>query len=254
MGESFKAVCSLLMIIALIVTVLFWFEDRPDRTTWIVRFTAPLIGLMILAIVLKVHFRKDREPDYLRTIFGNYFNRGGFCFAMTASAQDGICHLHAHFQNQHERPCVGRIALRPSRGFFLTRAKIDAIMFEVPCEGGAFGVVTLPIPLPRAVLGTEQSFDVAAWVSYPKGRGRRLRFRDGILVRGNTEMGVAATTGLILAGALAGMIVIPSSPAKMTIQLPDEAVDELSPSCEPQTRVHWRLGDPPLENLKPSSA
>lgn len=252
MGESFKAVCSLLLIITLIVTILLWFEDRPDRTTWIIRFAAPAIGLLILAILLKVHFRKDCEPDYLRMAFGNYFNRDGFCFAITASTLNGVCQLHTHFQNQHERPCVGRIALRPSRGFFLTRAKIAAIMFEVQCEGGAFGVATLPIPLPHEVLGSAQSFDVAAWVSYPQGRGRRLRFRDGILVRGNTEMGVAVSTGLIVAGALAGMIVMPSSPAKMTIQLPDEAAEELPPGCEPLTRMLWKLGDPPLEEFKPA--
>jgi hypothetical protein len=127
----------------------------------------------------------------------------------------------------------------------LTRAKLDAIAFEIPCDGGAFGVVSIPVPLPRNVQGRRQAFDVGASVDYPEGRGRRLRFRDGIFLRANSQFRDSFRTGVTLLGTLAGGVVL-SSPAKITLDLPTDVAEETPADAEPQRQVLWKPGDSPL--------
>ena len=247
MGESIKAICSLVMIIALIVAALAWFDDRPNQTLWILRVSAPLVVGLSLAAILKLHFRRDIAHDYLQDAFGTYFNRDGFCFAFAVDVMDGVCQFHAYYQNQYDRPCVGRIALRPARGFFLTRAQVETITFEVPCEPAGFGVVTLPIPLPRVVQGRMQSFEIGASVEYPQGKGQRLRFRDGVFLRTNTKFDNSFGTALTVVSALTGQIEL-STPATATIALPTDVAEMLPDNSQPRMKTLWKLGEPPIES------
>jgi hypothetical protein len=245
MRESIKAVCTLLFMIAACVAGVMWFEDRPNQTTWWLRIGSTALALLSVGVLLKLHFRADAAPDYLRQVAGNYFNRGGFCFAFTTSLRDGICYLEAYFQNQQDQPCVGRIALRPARGFFLGRAKIDTITFEVHSEPAGFGVSRIPVPLTKEVQGKRQSFEVGASVHYPQGKGRKLRFRDGIFLRANSQFGNSFATALTVAGALGGSIVL-TKPATTTIVLPTGVAEELPANAKPEIFTLWKLGDPPL--------
>lgn len=244
MVESVKALLSLFMIVAGMTAALAWFEDQPDQTTWILRISGPLVALLTLTVLLGLHFRRDVVPDYLQKAMGGYFNRDGFCFAFATDVVDGVCQLHTYFQNQYERPCVGRIALRPARGFF-SRASIDTIIFEIPCEAAGFGVVTLPIGLPREVQGKRQSFEVGASVEYPDGRGQRLRFRDGVFLRANEKFGDSFSNILAVAGAVGGAIVL-TTPAKVTMTLPANVADTLPIDVETRMQTHWKLNDAPL--------
>ena len=246
MGESTKAICSIFMIIGLVVAALAWFDDRPNQTLWIFRVSAPLVVGLSLAAILKLHFRRDTAHDYLQDAFGGYFNRDGFCFAFATDVIDGICQFHAYYQNQYERPCVGRIALRPARGFFLTRAKVETITFEVPCEAAGFGVVTLQIPLPHVVQGKMQSFEIGASVEYPQGKGQRLRFRDGVFLRTNTKFDNSFGTALTVVSALTGQIEL-STPATATIALPTDVAEMLPDNSQPRMKTLWKLGEPPIE-------
>ncbi|MDB5335301.1 MAG: GTP-binding protein LepA [Planctomycetaceae bacterium] len=245
MSESIKAICGLFIIVAGIVALFVWTDDRPDQTTWILRGSTIVVTALSLAVILRLHFRRDLARDYLQEITGGYFNRDGFCFVFGAEAVDGVCQFHAYYQNQYERPFVGRIALRPARGFFLTRAKIDTITFEIACDAAAYGVATLPIPLPREIQGKPQSFEVGASVNYPQGKGKRLRFRDGVFLRTNTNFGNSFGTALKVAGALGGAIVL-SSPATATVLLPTDVAEELPSNSESNTTQIWKLGDPPV--------
>lgn len=245
MGESIKALCSLFMIVAAIVAAVAWFDEQPNQTTWIVRVSSPLVAVLSLAALLKLHLRRDAARDYLQDTTGGYFNRDGFCFAFATEVKDGVCQFQAYYQNQYERPCVGRIALRPARGFFLTRAEIDTITFQIACDAAAFGVATLPIPLPREIQGKRQSFEVGASVEYPQGKGQRLRFRDGVFLRANTNFGNSFGTTLTVAGALGGAIVL-STPATATIPLPTDVAEELPSNSESRIKVIWKLGDPSI--------
>src|SRR5688500_16359909 len=85
-----------------------------------------------------------------------------------------------------DKPCVGRVALRAARNFFLDRNRFETIACEIPCAPAAYGVARIPVPLSATIQGKRQSFGVGASVDFPYGRGRTLRFRDGIVVRANS--------------------------------------------------------------------
>lgn len=153
MGESTKSVLALLMIVGVIAAALAWTADRPDTTTWGFRIGGPVTAILALGLILKLHSRADLERDYLRPLTGTYFNRDGFCFAFVVTAVDGIAFMDAYFQTQYDKPALGRIAMRPARGFFMTRANLDAITFEIECPPAGFGFARIAIPIPQELQG-----------------------------------------------------------------------------------------------------
>jgi hypothetical protein len=243
MGESTKAVSAFVMIIASIATAVAWIADRPDATTWAFRIGSPLLALASLGFILKLHARADLAHDYLRERTGSYFNRDGFCFALIPDVIDRTAYICAYFQNQYDQPSIGRIALRPARGFFMGRANIDAITYEVECAPAAFGFARIAVPIPQKLQGKRQSFEVGASVEYPNGKGRRLRFHDGIFLRTNTNFGNGFRTAVTIAGAAGGAIVL-SKPATATMDLPLGVGEELSAPHPPEIVTLWQLGDP----------
>lgn len=247
MDKSTKAILALLMIVACFATLFAWIVDRPDATTWGFRVGSPTLALLALGAILKLNNRRDLARDYLREHAGDYFNRDGFCFAFVATAIDGIAYLDAYFQNQQNEPCLGRIALRPARGFFMGRVKIETIMYEIQCAPAAFGVARIAVPLLGKLQGKRQSFEVGASVRYPQGKGRRLRFHDGIFLRTNSSFGNAFGRTLTVAGAATGSILL-SKPATVTIDLPVGVSESVPAKLKPEIRIFWELGDPPLEN------
>lgn len=248
MGESTKAVCSLLLIVGVIASVVAWLLDRPEAATWGFRIGGPVVSLLALGLILKLQFRADLEHDYLRPLTGTYFNRDGFCFAFAVTAIDGVAFMDVYFQSQYDTRSLGRIAVRPARGFFMTRAKIDAITFEVECPPAGFGYVRIPIPIPEKLQGKRQSFEVGASVQYPDGKGRRIRFHDGVFLRANSNFGSSFATALTIAGAASGSIVL-SKPATAAIDLPVGVAEDVSDDLAPETRTLWQLGEPALENV-----
>lgn len=247
MGESIKAICALVLIVASIAAAVAWITD-PSAITWCFRIGGPILALGAIGMILKLHLRADLADDYLRQQTGNYFNRAGFCFAFVATSEAGVCHLNAYFQNQHDQPCLGRIAMRPARGFLMGRAKIETITFEVDCGPAAYGVASIAIPLPKKLQGKRQSFEVGASVDYPQGKGNRLRFRDGIFLRGNSKFGDKFGTALTLAGAATGQIVL-SKPATATVAFPADVAEDIPDDLEAQVRTLWKLGDAPLKDI-----
>jgi hypothetical protein len=248
MGESTKAVCALLMIVGVIVATLAWTADRPDPITWSIRIGGPTTAILALGLILKLHFRADVEHDYLRPLTGTYFNRDGFCFAFVVTANDGIAFMDAYFQSQYDKPSLGRVALRPGRGFFMTRVKIDAVTFEIECPPAGFGIVRIAVPIPGELQGKRQTFEVGASVRYPEGKGRRIRFHDGVFLRANSNFGNSFGTALTIAGAATGTIVL-SKPATATIALPTGVAEDIPDNVAPEIKLLWQLGEPGLEKL-----
>ncbi|MEQ8852653.1 MULTISPECIES: hypothetical protein [Gimesia] len=248
MGESTKAVCALLMIVSGIAAAFAWMADRPDAVTWGIRIGGFVSAMLMLGVILKLHFRADLEHDYLRQLTGTYFNRDDFCFAFLVTPHDGLAFMDAYFQTQRDQPCMGQIALRPARGFFLTRANFDAITFEVECPPAGFGFARIAIPIPEKLQGKRLSFEVGACVRYPEGKGRRVRFHDGIFLRSNSNFGNSFGTALTAAGAATGSLVL-SSPATANIELPADVAEEIPNDLAPEIKILWQLGEPPLENV-----
>ena len=240
--EFTKGVLCLVVLAGVIVTLFAWSASRPNRATWQYRIAGPTATALALGAFLAIHFRRDRAPDFLHAATGSYFDRGGLCFAFSAEREGSYCVLHLLFQNRFERPCRGQIALRPARGFFMTRAKIEAIGANIDCGPGAFGIAKLRIPIQHEFQGTKQKFDVGASVEYLNGRGGRLRNREGLQIRHNSSFGNAFGKTLALAGAAAGVIVF-NHPASVTLTLPSGVAEEVPPDAAPEVETLWVLGD-----------
>ena len=239
MGESFKAVCSLLLIVALIAAAGGWVDDRPNATTWVLRLGGPAVALLILGFLVKLQRRPDQAPDLLRERFGTYFNRDGFCFVFVVEARDSVCFLTTFYQNHRDVPSAGQLALRPASGFFLTRPNLDTVTLNIDCEPGEFGYVQMPLRIPVKLQGKTQSFEVGASVTYPAGRGKRLRFHDGLFLRANSRFGSTFRTALVLAGAAGGAIVL-TRPATIKIALPAGVATDIDDAADaPVSRKLW---------------
>lgn len=245
MRELVKILCVVVLLFGAPLSMLTWFDDKLDFPTPLILFLkygGPILCALAVGLFLKIHFRADDVPDYLGPRVGVYFNRDGFCFGIVPTVADGVCIFEVYFQNQYEKRSVGRCALRPARGFFLGRAKMESIIVEVNCEPAAFGVARVAVPLPAMLKGRRQSFEVGASVEYPDGKGRRLRFGDGITLRANSNFGNAFGVGLTVAGALTGQIVY-SSPATVTIDLPSGVAEDVTDGARPSTvDTLWTLG------------
>ena len=193
--------------------------------------------LFAFAQFLKIHFRRDEAPDYLSMLSSAFYDRAGFCFAFKVFIVDDVCQLRLYFQNRYERPCVGRVALRSTKGFFGSR-KIDTIKYEVPCDAAGFGFAQIPVPVPQSIQGKRHKFEVGASVEYPEGKGRMLRFRDGTVIRTNTNFG----------NDLSGQFT-PAKPIAVTIDFPTDVMDQLSEDLMPEVTHMWQLGDDDLDRL-----
>lgn len=249
MGESLRSVCLLTMMVGSIASCVFWTMD-PTPVIWGVRVGLAVLTVGSFAAVVLSMTRKDRAPDYLRKVARNYFNRDGFCFVPAATEMDGVAFLELYFQNHFEKPCNATVALRPARGFFMTRAKFDAIAVRIECEGGAFGVARLAVPVPAKLQGKRQRFEVGASVAYPDGKGSRLRFFDGVYLRSNQNFRDAFSKTLKVAYFAVGGLHL-QSPATAEIDLPKNVDEDFGGDAYLDVQTLWKLGDSPLASVAP---
>jgi hypothetical protein len=246
MREALKVLCVVVFMFAAPAAALGWFDRADGAVSLFLRYGCPVLAVLGIAGFLRIHFRADLAPDYLHHHVGTYFNRGGFCFGFRTSVVGRICYLEILFQNQQDEPCVGCIALRPARGFFLGRANMEPIAIEIRSEPAAFGTAKVGFSIPSELQGKRQSFEVGASVHYPSGKGHTLRFRDGIVLRANSDFGNAFATALTVVGALSGSIVW-TTPARVMLDLPSGVVQDGADGYGPEIRTLWKLGDEPRE-------
>jgi hypothetical protein len=248
MREAMKVLCVVVFMFAAPAAAIAWMDRAVGTMISIFRYGCPVVAVLAIAGFLKLHFRADVVPDYLRRYIGTYFNRGGFCFGFRTRVVDGVCHLETYFQNQQDESCAGRVALRPARGFFLGRSKKDTVAIEIECGPAAFGVAKTAIPIPADLQGKRQSFEVGASVEYPNGKGHAVRFGTGIVLRANSNFRNAFKTTLDVAGVLTGHVghIVFLTPATVTIDLPADVAEDVPEGLPPEIKTLWELGDPPL--------
>lgn len=80
MRESIKAICIVVFMVTCVWAAIVWTEVPPTQKIWITRITCTILALGSISLFLLLHFQKDKAPDYLKILFGNYCNREGFCF------------------------------------------------------------------------------------------------------------------------------------------------------------------------------
>lgn len=208
-------------------------------------FTLMPLSLLAAAIIIMVKLsrRRDLAPDFLRQQFGSYLNCSGFAFTFTIHADEGTAYLVVHFQNQYARPCVGRIGLRHGRrSFQLPSAEV--LNFEVTCESGAYGMARLPLPVPMNLQGERETFEISASASYPKGRGKRLRFFSATVMRGESLFHrMRQLLVLVVLLPLAGMLFWQGR-ATITLAMPTHVAVAPPRWSTPKITTIWKLGDP----------
>ena len=251
MGQSTKAVCQLMLLATPFVALSAW-TSSATGTVWFFRISSLIVFVGAATLLLRLRYRKDLAPDYLRAKFGNYFNRDGFCFVVDASERDGACWLNVHFQNQYDRSCRAWVALRPAKSKS-SRPEEELISIEINCGRGAFGVASYPVAVPNELQGQPGLYDVGASVYYDEGKRKRLRFFDGQLFRTNANFRNAAANAMTVAGAVGGAIVF-SMPDRVNVTYPDNLANIIDDDMGVQVTTNWQLGGPPLESANAASA
>ena len=239
MGQSLKAVVQLFLIIAVCASIFAWaVADRPDEIVWAFRIGSPTLALVLLWLLIRQARQKDSVPDVLASIAPSYLERDGICFAPIFATKDGICWVHLLVQNRYGNPGEIRIVLLPGhKSFGMRRLPLPSIDETILCEGGGVKVRRVPTPIPQDLAGNTVTYEVSARTTYPSGRGRLLRHREGL--RAGGIGGGAVRTGCALALLPLGIFYI-SRPATIGVSLPLQALDHLPPDLQPEEEILWQ--------------
>jgi hypothetical protein len=244
--EAIRVTCAAVVMVSLLTCGIAWIDDHPTALTWALRIGSIVLTVIAIVVFLIAHLQPDNAPDYLYQKCGSYFAAGGFAFQIQPRECEGRCQLVTYFQNQTDKPLVASVGLQPALGFFLNRATIPVISFEVPCEAGAYGMAAIPFAVPSKYQGKSQSFDVGVAVKHLAGRGKNLRNRDGIPVGTLKKTDLdSAMIHIAARTLLVGQISI-DNPAQLTLKLPSNVSEELPLPALAEIQTLWKLGDPLL--------
>jgi hypothetical protein len=237
MREFIKVMSVVIFSVFALVSIFPWLNDRPTNTTWIYRIVLPAVCVISAVVFLRIHFRRDLAPDLLGGFISRYFDQNGLCFFSYFKNENGVCVQTVLFQNRHENECNATIAIRDKN---TSQQWAYQKRFSIQCPGGAFGRASLKVGVPVEQQGKIHVFEVGATVHYPKGKGRMLRFCDGMVVRYNSEFYNTFGIMLTVFGALVGHIVW-SSPAIFSTTLPSDVAETAQEDAQPEIEILWTL-------------
>jgi hypothetical protein len=243
MRESIRAICVLVAVVAGCIACFAWGTEKPGEVDPYLRYGSTAVALSAVGWFVFDSLRRDLAPDFLKERFKTFFDTGGLGVVFVAREDRGVCRIEVYFQNRYERACQATLALRPASSLFNSQPFFPPVFIEIDCPGGAFGKTSWPVGVPYEAAGRAITFDVGARVRYPQGKGRILRFRDGITVRHDDTFHstfVSVLRGLAILGG--GFLF--SRPAAATLEIP-YAVEEFVPlQAREWTEIRWRPGDP----------
>ena len=260
MGESAKATCQLLVIACGIGAIIAWAMWYPRQDPWIwwsVRISLPAIAALAAWPLIRDGLANDLVPDHLHPIVGNAcFRREGFVFSPLPGFRDGYLEWRIFFQNTWERGCDAFILMRlaPERRSFQLSRIDESMTLRIPiqCDSGAFGVATVYQAVPRKYWGQNVAFEIYADVRYPNGRGRRLRKSfAGQVGKATVDWGQIAYGTLIVAGAVAGAVVLGGAPAMLHVKLHDQYCEDAPQLPTLTQETLWRPDPSVLPPLSP---
>lgn len=242
MSTSLKSCLILIAVVSgcIFVIVLSLMEKRSLQADLLKAAISGTLTLASAGALIWNHRRPDRAPDLLREKHRKYFDHEGFCFVITPNAADNMFWFHVEYQNRYENDCRAILALKPPRGFFLTRGKGICITLPLEIPGGACGELRVPIEIPPESLGKHCALDVAARVRYDRGRGRRLRFLSGMPV-GRIEkpdwerLGLALNLLIAPTGSMAM-----SRPASIRFEVPRANYQSPPDTFVVKPRITWQ--------------
>jgi hypothetical protein len=225
MGQSLKAVVQLVGIVAAVTALIAWTDKGDaDPPTWRGRVAAPAVAAVCGALLLRNALRKDVLPDLLAQRARGYFERDGLSFAFVPAVRGRVCWMQLYFQNRYERPCRARVVMRPPvKTLGIRRLPLHTIETGVECGGASFGVKHIPWPIPQSMQGQKVRCEVGCATEYPDGRGKLVRFREGI--RASPPGGALTNVG---------------TPSTFEFTLPENVAEELPPGATPVQEILWK--------------
>lgn len=239
-----KSVLGVLLALCVVPTMMVWtpgiFVPQDQVIAWL-KIILPVLCVSLLTLLIWAQSRRDKAPDFLAHVSRRYFERDGFCFALVPRVHQGHHAMDVYFQNRHDRCCAARVVLKVCAGPFTTRPEIGNLDSRVACGPAEYGYTSIPWPIPPQLQGTKLTLNIYADVRYPEGRGKLLRYRNGVRVR--AASGDIVETGLFAAAALAGHIVIART-ANITVKIPAGVSSTLPDASSSRTWILWKPGDP----------
>lgn len=246
MRNEIKNILQVALVAVLIVAVFAWSNVNNSMTigamAWAFRIVSPIVALALTFVLMKNRLRKEPLPDYLRNFVRHPFECNGLCFGLVTEAVDGCGELHVLFQNRFANPCSAVLVLTRNHGFASSQKLLEYSPIHVECAGGAFGLMRVPLPVPRKYQGKRKSFTIKGQVSYPHGRGELLRFRSG------RDVGADAVATSVLRFAVS-MCGVPAAnrPAYFKMRYPKGVAETLPPGQSPTSELLWQPGDEVIE-------
>jgi hypothetical protein len=211
--------------------------------TWAGASVGPPVLWTVLTVLLVAAFiwlyrRPSPYPDLLGQVSRKYFERNGFCFSIGCVEAKGRCELIVHYQNRYANPAQAVLVLnRPRRSFRKATEPSVSIGFEY--GGGEFGATRVPWAVDEQLQGKTDVLEVAADVRYPQGKGRMIRYRDGLRV--GTAKGANFQVAATVAAAMAGFILI-SRPARVRLRYPTGVSQSVPDRAAIKSEVLWEPG------------
>lgn len=187
MPRTLRTFLHLVFIAAVVVTPGVWVATPVSSVIWSFRFAAPILAIIVGWVLLRNATATETLHNHLHDIASHYFERSGLCFRIQLESIDGICHLAVYYQGRYSGTATTQILLvpRPATG----RNPFPNINVDLVCRNASFGVVRIPLPIATADQGRQVNCEVYADVAYLAGRGRKVRFQEGIPVTSITLQG-----------------------------------------------------------------
>ena len=245
--ESIAAILLVAACACVVGGVFVWSNDRPERSTWMWRIVFSGVGAGAIVGLIRLQFwgKADLAPDFLSAEVQDVSEQNGFCFVLGAATENGVFFVNAMYQNQYDRPCKARIALRRSQAYsglrwgrFATTSRRSCLTFPA---ARAFGIAAIPLPVSGQHQGKKLTLQIGATVDYPEEKGKKVRFREGSLLRYNAEFHSAYLTTLQMLYFFCGGLLF-SFPASVTFDLPTGVAESLQGE-QSSAQTLWTIGD-----------
>lgn len=213
--------------------------DWPGTVLWPLRIGFTMLALFgLAAAICSLVPRRDEAVDRLRAFTaGDHFDQDGFAFVTTILEEDELAYVQVVFQNQRDCKTIGRVVMKPVGPAFL-ETDFCAVLFEIACAPGAFGIARLPIAVPFEEQGEYHPWQVAASVEFPAGKGGLLRFGRGRAVghlvsispEDKVDQSAPIVARLLQEPPMMGF------PCRVELLMPKGVLPKLPPGVEPEIK------------------
>lgn len=233
MSESRKALVQFGIIICGFIIFFAWMYSPATYLVWIFRIVPILITFIFILLLVQYYRKKDLVPDYLLRDFGRYFERDGFCFSLRIIVENKIVFVEVGFQNRYDQCSKVHIGLKFFSGAFESNSVVQE-SFDIECPSVGYGIIKVPLAIPGKYQGKQARAEVGADVYYPKGKGKLVRYRDGIHV-GRPKFTSKWTPLKVLLGILFVRYI--SKPAYVRFTLPADVKEKIPDGIKAKTKI-----------------